>query len=620
MSDKHLDDFKHSTSVTLRTIAGQKDLEITYSAAESLAGRSPGFSPRLPVPGHNMPPEEKRLLRGCADAQAVYLAHHNEKLHRALAPRSAQSLEAFEALEQARCEALGALEMSGVGANLHAVLDEKCKRAGFENITNKDQVNLGDALHVISRIALTGEDVPDSAAKLLELWEPTLQTHLKDFSFTDLKNTLHDQEDFARHAKQMIKALDMPIKEDAHSDFEEDESQEDAQDDNDAQEQQAQDDESGADNGEQDAGGAQAGMDDTHEGEETQDLDGASDDMDGEAENPQDQNGDQSGEPQFQNRKDFSEGPHGRYMIFTTQFDEEIDAAELAENAELTRLRAMLDQQLNAYQAITTKLANRLQRKVMAQQRRSWEFGLDEGILDPTRLAQIVANPTVPLSYKAEKETEFRDTVVTLLIDNSGSMRGRPIALAAMSADIIAQTLERCGVKVEILGFTTRAWKGGKSRELWMNQGRPPEPGRLNDIRHIIYKSADAPMRRTRKNMGLMLKEGILKENIDGEALAWAHNRMVKRGEARKIIMVISDGAPVDDSTLSVNPSNMLEADLRNVIQWIEDKRQVELTAIGIGHDVTRYYKRAMCIADADQLAKALIDQLEGLFDEKGHS
>ena len=620
MSDKHLDDFKHSTSVTLRTIAGQKDLEITYSAAESLAGRSPGFSPRLPVPGHNMPPEEKRLLRGCADAQAVYLAHHNEKLHRALAPRSAQSLEAFEALEQARCEALGALEMSGVGANLHAVLDEKCKRAGYENITNKDQVNLGDALHVISRIALTGEDVPDSAAKLLELWEPTLQTHLKDFSFTDLKNTLHDQEDFARHAKQMIKALDMPIKEDAHSDFEEDESQEDAQDDNDAQEQQAQDDESGADNGEQDAGGAQAGMDDTHEGEETQDLDGASDDMDGEAENPQDQNGDQSGEPQFQNRKDFSEGPHGRYMIFTTQFDEEIDAAELAENAELTRLRAMLDQQLNAYQAITTKLANRLQRKVMAQQRRSWEFGLDEGILDPTRLAQIVANPTVPLSYKAEKETEFRDTVVTLLIDNSGSMRGRPIALAAMSADIIAQTLERCGVKVEILGFTTRAWKGGKSRELWMNQGRPPEPGRLNDIRHIIYKSADAPMRRTRKNMGLMLKEGILKENIDGEALAWAHNRMVKRGEARKIIMVISDGAPVDDSTLSVNPSNMLEADLRNVIQWIEDKRQVELTAIGIGHDVTRYYKRAMCIADADQLAKALIDQLEGLFDEKGHS
>ncbi len=277
----------------------------------------------------------------------------------------------------------------------------------------------------------------------------------------------------------------------------------------------------------------------------------------------------------------------------------------------------MLAQQLGSHQSVITKLGNRLQRKVMAQQRRSWEFGLEEGILDPTRLARMIANPNVPLSYKAEKETEFRDTVVTLLIDNSGSMRGRPIALAAMSADIISRTLERCGVKVEILGFTTRAWKGGKSRDLWMQQGRPDNPGRLNDIRHIIYKAADAPMRRTRKNLGLMLKEGILKENIDGEALVWAHNRIAKRGEARKIIMVISDGAPVDDSTLSVNPSNYLEADLRNVITWIENKSNIGLTAIGIGHDVTRYYKKAMTIADADQLAKALIDQLADLFDEK---
>jgi cobaltochelatase CobT len=365
----------------------------------------------------------------------------------------------------------------------------------------------------------------------------------------------------------------------------------------------------------EDSEGGQAGMDDTYEGEGDENADMSLED-DSEGSDGQDAAGEHGGDPAFQNRKNFTEGPGGRYHIYTDQFDEEVDAAELADPEELARLRRALDEQLSTHQAIITKLANRLQRKVMAQQRRSWEFGLDEGILDPTRLARIVANPTVPLSYKAEKETDFRDSVVTILIDNSGSMRGRPIALAAMSADIISRTLERCAVKVEILGFTTRAWKGGKARELWLEQGRPPAPGRLNDIRHIIYKAADAPMRRMRKNLGLMLKEGILKENIDGEALVWAHNRLAKRPEARKILMVISDGAPVDDSTLSVNPSNILEADLRNVIHWIENSGKIELTAIGIGHDVTRYYKKAMMIADADQLAKALIDQLADLFEE----
>jgi cobaltochelatase CobT len=307
----------------------------------------------------------------------------------------------------------------------------------------------------------------------------------------------------------------------------------------------------------------------------------------------------------------------GGYAVYTTAFDEEIRAEELADPAELTRLRAMLDRQLSHHQTIITKLANRLQRKVMAQQRRSWQFGTEDGILDVSRLASIIANPTVPLSYKQEKEHEFRDTLVTLLIDNSGSMRGRPIAIAAITADIIARTLERCGVKVEILGFTTRAWKGGQSRDLWIVNGcQPPHPGRLNDIRHIIYKAADAPMRRTRKNMGLMLKEGLLKENIDGEALVWAHNRMTPRGEARKILMVISDGAPVDDSTLSVNPANILEADLHNVIHWIEERGDIELTAIGIGHDVTRYYRKALTITDVGELAGALVGQLAGLFDE----
>ncbi len=602
--------FKHVTSVALRTIAGEKDLEVTYSSAEVPTGRlSPTGKPRLPAPGHNLPPKEKRLLRGCADVQALYIAHHDDKLHHQISPRDTQALEAFNALEQARCEALGYEEMEGVGANLRAVLEEKCRHTGFHNLTNKDQVNLGDALHVISRMALTGEAPPPSAEKMIELWKPTIDSQLGDFNFEELKNSLHDQTAFATIAKQLIKALNMPIEDSDGSDRPDDPENEEQ---NTEQEQQEED--TGEESSE-DTEGGQAGLDDTYEGDDGQDMDMSGED-DSEGADGQDQAGENAGDPFFQNRKDFLEGPDGRYHIYTDQFDEEVDARELTEPGELTRLRSMLDTQLSAHQAIITKLANRLQRKVMAQQRRSWEFGLDEGILDPTRLARIIANPTVPLSYKAEKETEFRDSVVTILIDNSGSMRGRPIALAAMSADIISRTLERCGVKVEILGFTTRAWKGGKSRDLWMAQGRQAEPGRLNDIRHIIYKAADAPMRRTRKNLGLMLKEGILKENIDGEALVWAYNRLVKRPEARKIIMVISDGAPVDDSTLSVNPSNILEVDLRNVIHWIEDSGKVELNAIGIGHDVTRYYKKAMTIADADQLAKALIDQLADLFEE----
>ena len=321
-------------------------------------------------------------------------------------------------------------------------------------------------------------------------------------------------------------------------------------------------------------------------------------------------------EPRFNDPDSFIHGPEGLYTIYTTRFDEEIGAAELADTFELYRLREMLDRQLSAHQAIITKLANRLQRQLMAQQTRSWRFDVEEGILDASRLTRVITDPNVPLSYKQETETEFRDTVVSILIDNSGSMRGRPIAIAAMTADIVARTLERCGVKVEVLGFTTRAWKGGKSREHWLDNGRPENPGRLNDIRHIIYKGADEAWRRTRKNMGLMLKEGILKENIDGEALVWAYIRIAKRGEARKIILVISDGAPVDDSTLSANPANLLEQDLRNVIRWIEDRSKVELTAIGIGHDVTRYYQKAMTIADADGLASALVGQLGGLFEE----
>jgi len=307
--------------------------------------------------------------------------------------------------------------------------------------------------------------------------------------------------------------------------------------------------------------------------------------------------------------------PKFDYRIFTTAYDEEVPAGALCDEEELGRLRSYLDQQLVHLQSAVTKLANRLQRRLMAQQSRSWEFDQEEGLLDAARLARVIVNPAHSLSYKVETDTEFRDTVVTLLLDNSGSMRGRPISIAAISADILARTLERCGVKVEILGFTTRAWKGGQSREKWLADSRPPNPGRLNDLRHIVYKEADEPWRRARKNLGLMMREGLLKENIDGEALLWAHQRLIGRVEERKILMVISDGAPVDDSTLSVNSGTYLERHLRQVIAWIEARSPVELIAIGIGHDVTRYYQRAVTIMDAEQLGGTMVEQLAGLFD-----
>jgi cobaltochelatase CobT len=321
-----------------------------------------------------------------------------------------------------------------------------------------------------------------------------------------------------------------------------------------------------------------------------------------------------SGQP-GQVRRNWELSPPTDYKAFTTRFDEIIEADELCDEAELNRLRAYLDQQIGGLQSVVTKLANRLQRRLMAQQARSWDFDQEEGLLDAARLARVVVNPRHALSFKIERETEFKDTVVSLLIDNSGSMRGRPIAIAAICGDILARTLERCGVATEILGFTTRAWKGGQSREKWLAEGKPPQPGRLNDLRHIIYKKADEPMRRARKSLGLMMREGLLKENIDGEALLWAHTRLLARTEDRRILMVISDGAPVDDSTLSVNNAGYLETHLRKVIDWIEKQSPVQLVAIGIGHDVTRYYKRAVTIMDVEQLGGTIIEQLAGLFE-----
>ncbi|MCC7304629.1 MAG: cobaltochelatase subunit CobT [Alphaproteobacteria bacterium] len=596
--------FKSVTAAVMRTIAGQKELEISFSAAEPPVGRiTSGGRPRLPLPDHDMNKNSVQLVRGCADTQALYLAHHNPKIHAKNRPRGMNDTAAYNALEQARVEAIGHKAMNGVAQNLEAVLAEKCRRCGFEHMTAREQAALPDALHVLTRLALTGETPPPAAEKLLSLWQPWLKQQLKKQNLSDLLPLLHDQQAFAELARKLVQALE------TGKNSEDRESEEESSDDGD--ERKTQRSEGEAD----DAGDARADME--------QDSDSADGETEGESamgdmmEDPGGfAEGDMPAGP-LRNTYDDELGIHGRYTIYTTQFDEEVGAEDLADPHELSRLRAMLDKQLASHLTVIGKLANRLQRKLMAKQRRTWQFDMEEGILDVAKLARVVANPDVPLTFKQEKETQFRDTVVTLLIDNSGSMRGRPIAIAAMTADIVARTLERCGVKVEILGFTTKAWKGGKARDLWMAQGRPANPGRLNDIRHIIYKAADAPMRRTRRNLGLMLKEGLLKENIDGEALVWAYNRLAQRKEARKILMVISDGAPVDDSTLSVNPANILEQDLRNVIHWIEEKSDVELTAIGIGHDVTRYYKKALTITDADELAKALADQLEDLFDNE---
>ncbi|MCD8571503.1 MAG: cobaltochelatase subunit CobT [Alphaproteobacteria bacterium] len=613
MAGENFDQFKAVTSATLRAMALRKELEPSFSAGEPPIGQTGNLSaPRLPLPNFEMDAASVRLVRGCSDAYALKISGHNPTLHRQLCPRDAQASSAFEGMEQARIEALGMNAMTGVRENLEAVLEEKCRRRGYDHITNREQAGVGDALHILTRLALTGEPPPPSAQKLLDLWTPWIEERLgqpleKALAGKDLAN----QKTFADISKQLIRALEMPIPEEGESDdkgLEQDEQDQEQTKEN--QESPDQD-----DSQDDSAFPGSIGAEDGESGDSDEESFDAGyeemlNDMSGEGE------GDMPSPPRPNDPHGFIAGREGSYHVYTTQFDEEIGAAELADTFEMARLREVLDKQLASHQAIITKLANRLQRKLMAQQMRSWQFDLEEGILDPSRLTRIITDPSASLPFKQEKETAFRDTVVTLLIDNSGSMRGRPIAIAAMTTDIVARTLERCGVKIEILGFTTRAWKGGKSRDLWMENGRPETPGRLNDVRHIIYKAADEPWRRTRKNIGLMLKEGILKENIDGEALVWAHNRLAARGEARKILLVISDGAPVDDSTLSANPANLLELDLRNVINWIETRSKIELTAIGIGHDVTRYYKKAITIQDADGLAQALVTQLGGLFEE----
>ncbi|NBB82856.1 MAG: cobaltochelatase subunit CobT [Alphaproteobacteria bacterium] len=601
-----VDTFKRATTSVLRAMAEREDVSVTFSGEP--AGLS-GSRARLPLPSRSLTLQEIARVRGAADAVALRLRHHDDQLHARRLPSGELARSAFEALEQARCEAIGAKEMAGVAANLSSALDEKYRRQGFDRITERDQAPLADVMRLLAREALTGEKPPACARQAVDLWRPWIEEKI-GHELDRLSRLTADQDAYASEVRRLLSEMDLDVGGDEEPEPDENEQEDDGgEEENQPQDQQRQGEQVSADSDTAESEpdqGAEAETDMSGE-----DVEGDMDDQSGaeESEVPG-----QPWRPDFDGR---NEPDAFAYKAFTNEFDEIVDAPDLCDPDELARLRLMLDQQLQHLQGVIARLANRLQRRLMAKQTRAWDFDLEEGILDAGRLARVVVNPLTPLSFKQETDTEFRDTVVTLLIDNSGSMRGRPIGIAAISADILARTLERCGVKVEILGFTTRAWKGGQAREKWIQAGKPEKPGRLNDLRHIVYKNADAPWRRARKNLGLMLREGILKENIDGEALLWAHNRLMARNEQRRILMVISDGAPVDDSTLSVNAGNYLEVHLKRVIEWIERVSPVELLAIGIGHDVTRYYRRAVTIVDAEQLGGTMIDKLAELFDEE---
>jgi cobaltochelatase CobT len=588
------DPFKRAVAVAVRSIAGEPELEVTFSPeAPMLRGKKA----RLPLPSRSLPAEEVAAVRGAGDGYALRLAYHEDSIDRELKPQGGDASAIFEAAEQARVEAIGALVMPGVKHNLAAILAMRCKAHGLGEVKEQIQAPLTDVLGLMVRERLTGEPPPAIAKRAVDLWRPFVEAKV-GFELDKLKDRIRDQRSFAKLTRSILTGLELAEEYVDEPEGEEETPEESSQDQSDDQSQ----------GEESEPSAVETDSKETSEAGEDDSVDVKADLTD--QDSPETREGKRPMRPDLP----FSDVERWDYKVFTSLFDEVVNAEDLCEAEELTRLRNFLDQQLAPVQGLVARLANKLQRLLMAQQNRSWDFDLEEGILDTARLSRVVVDPMHPLSFKMEREMDFRDTVVTLLLDNSGSMRGRPIMVAAMCADILSRTLERCAVKVEVLGFTTRAWKGGQSRERWLADGKPAHPGRLNDLRHIVYKSADVPGRRTRRNLGLMMREGLLKENIDGEALIWAHGRLMARPESRRILMVISDGAPVDDSTLSVNAGNYLDKHLRQVIAEIETKSPVELVAIGIGHDVTRYYKRAVTILDAEELGGAMTEQLIDLF------
>ncbi|HEX3497639.1 MAG TPA: cobaltochelatase subunit CobT [Methylocella sp.] len=602
--------FKRAVAGCMRAVAKMPAIEVAFTAERpSLVWTGASAKARLPEPSRRLDAREAAVLRGHADSMALRLACHNKDIHRRLTPPAPAARAVFDTVEQARVEAIGSRLMLGVAGNLDAMLDDRFQRARYADIAVRAEAPLEDALAMIVRERLTGLKPPKNAQRIVDLWRPWVEERAAAV-LDKLSKEIEDQRAFAFAVHKLLTALEMI--DEGSLDTNQEEEEGDAGEPDGAEKNPPED---GADDHPGDARRSETAeaTSDPMDASEIDAADAPTGESKGDAElRPSGEGGDPSRPPPPSRAE--SRSPD--YKAFTKKYDEVVTAQDLCDAEELERLRSYLDKQLSNLSPIVARLANRLQRRLMAQQSRSWEFDLDEGILDPTRLPRIVVDPRQPLSFKREKDTEFRDTVVTLLIDNSGSMRGRPITVAATCADILARTLERCGVKVEILGFTTRAWKGGQSREAWLQENKPASPGRLNDLRHIIYKSADAPWRRSRKHLGLMMREGLLKENIDGESLDWAHKRLLGRTEQRRILMVISDGAPVDDSTLSVNPGNYLEKHLRRVIEEIETRSPVELIAIGVGHDVTRYYRRAVTIVDAEELGGAMTEKLAELFEE----
>ena len=600
--DTPLDRFRGALTGAARAIARDPELEVSWTAEAPVLS---GQNLRVPMPGRSLSREAATEARGAADSFALRLRHHNAALHQRNMPAEPVARACFDAVEQVRYEALGSRDYAGMRANLGAAVERRVAADPITRAEKRDDVPVQTALALLLREALTGEAVPQAARPGVDMLRGWIEDRAGG-DFAALAQSLEDQRAFQNLALDMLTHLELTRTAEL--------------DPNEGQDSDEGDDEPTEEEGEDETAGQQpdrlemaaepsAGEDqgDSDEDSEFSEDDGESD------------GGDDAEDGMLPTRpnRPWTETPANfDYKIYSEKFDEVVVAQELCDDEELTRLRAYLDAQLKGLQGVVTKLANRLQRRLMAQQNRSWDFDQEEGLLDAARLARVITAPGSSLSYKVERDVEFKDTVVTLLIDNSGSMRGRPISIAAISADVLARTLERCGVKTEILGFTTRAWKGGQSREAWLAGGKPAHPGRLNDLRHIIYKKADEPYRRGRRNLGLMMREGLLKENIDGEALLWAHSRLLARAEDRRILMVISDGAPVDDSTLSVNSAGYLESHLRNVIGWIEKQSPVQLVAIGIGHDVTRYYRRAVTIMDVEQLGGTMIEQLAGLFED----
>ncbi|MGY9041067.1 MAG: cobaltochelatase subunit CobT [Alphaproteobacteria bacterium] len=600
-----IDEFKRALTMAMRSISKQDELTVSFGSDK---GNLSGLKARLPMPNKNMDSAQINSLRGEADSLALYLAHHKEMIDEKYSPQGQNAKGIYNSLEKVRCDAIGSNSMTGVSNNLVEMEKTKIKRKVLSVNNDSPEGKMIEALSYIVMERLTGNKI-DEAQEYIQPWKKWIEERAET-SIDKLIKSVQDQKEYAKITRKLIGDLELG------DELGEDPTEEDQEDDSNENENEE--------------------FSDAEEDESTSDDETQSDDMEADDGTPEEDDSletemSEVGEESVNEDYSLAQSARGRgndneqrrelpYKIFTEKYDEEIKAVDLCEMEELERLREYLDQQLNHLQGAVTRLANKLQRKLLAQQNRSWEFDLEEGLLDVSKLTRVIIDPTSALSFKMEKDIEFRDTVVSLLIDNSGSMRGRPITIAAMCADILARTLERCSVKTEVLGFTTKAWKGGKSRESWLEEGKQPAPGRLNDLRHIIYKTADEPWRRSKRNLGLMLREGLLKENIDGEALEWAHKRLLGRTEQRKILMVISDGAPVDDSTLSVNAGNYLERHLKQVIQKIELDSSIELTAIGIGHDVNRYYRKAVTIVDAEQLGGAITEQLAGLFDEEFNS